>query len=100
MTTAFARRYGPWVLVAAASEGIGAAFATALAARGLDLVLVARRPEPLDALAGTLPTRTRTATLGRKIPGARFVELAGAGHLLPVERPTEVAAALRDLLKA
>src|SRR5207247_1425855 len=51
-------RYGPWAVIAGASEGIGAAFATALAARGLDLVLVARRPEPLSALAGRLPVRT------------------------------------------
>lgn len=47
-------RYGPWAVVAGASEGIGAAFATALARAGLDVVLAARRPEPLDALAATL----------------------------------------------
>jgi short-subunit dehydrogenase len=54
----FADRYGPWAVVAGASEGIGAAFATALAQRGLNLVLVARRPEPLAALAATLPVQT------------------------------------------
>jgi short-subunit dehydrogenase len=58
----FAARYGPWGIVAGASEGLGAAFATALSARGLNLVLVARRGGPLEALAATLPTRIVTVT--------------------------------------
>src|SRR5438477_5287781 len=53
-------RYGPWAVVAGASEGIGAAFATALANENLDLVLVARRSEPLARLAAALPVRTVT----------------------------------------
>jgi short-subunit dehydrogenase len=52
-------KYGPWALVAGASEGIGAAFARELSARGLKVVLVARRVEPLEALAVSLPGEAR-----------------------------------------
>jgi hypothetical protein len=48
------RGYGPWAVVAGASEGIGAAFADELARAGLNVVLAARRPAPLDALATRL----------------------------------------------
>jgi short-subunit dehydrogenase len=50
----FRQSYGPWALVAGASEGLGAAYAEALAARGLNLVLVARRAALLQALADHL----------------------------------------------
>lgn len=48
---AFVAKYGPWAVIAGASEGTGRAYARALAAEGLNLVLIARRPAPLDALA-------------------------------------------------
>lgn len=67
----FLERYGPWALVAGASEGLGAAFARALAGRGLNLLLVARRAAPLEALAASLraahgvQVRTVALDLGR-----------------------------------
>jgi short-subunit dehydrogenase len=46
--------YGPAALIAGASEGLGAAWAQALAAQGLDLILIARRPEPLAEITREL----------------------------------------------
>lgn len=63
----FRKKYGPWALVAGASEGIGAAFAEELAEKGMKLVLVARRPELLDTQAESLNkkygTDVRTVSL-------------------------------------
>jgi short-subunit dehydrogenase len=47
-------RYGPVALIAGASEGMGAAFAHALARQGLNLVIVARRKKNLETLAREL----------------------------------------------
>ncbi|WP_431970555.1 SDR family NAD(P)-dependent oxidoreductase [Nocardia sp. bgisy134] len=44
-------RYGPWALIAGGSEGVGASFAHHLAAAGINLVLVARRADPLRETA-------------------------------------------------
>lgn len=51
------QKYGPLAMVAGASEGIGAAFATYLAKSGMDLILIARRREPLGQLADLLKSR-------------------------------------------
>lgn len=55
----FAERYGSWALIAGASEGTGAAFARKIAAQGVNCVLVARREEPLLALAEKIRTESR-----------------------------------------
>jgi len=64
-TTAFTHKYGPWAVVAGASEGLGAAFARALADRGLNLLLLARRADVLESVAAPLRARVevRTAAL-------------------------------------
>jgi short-subunit dehydrogenase len=50
----FRVKYGPYALVCGASEGLGAAYAEALAKRGLHLVLIARREKALETLAREL----------------------------------------------
>jgi uncharacterized protein len=66
-------RFGPWALIAGGSQGLGAAFAEELAAAGLDLVIVARRPGPLEETAAALRARfgvqVRTAAIDLSSPG-------------------------------
>lgn len=50
MTTLLSR-YGPWAIVAGASEGLGAAYAHYLANQGFHLILMARRETLLETLA-------------------------------------------------
>lgn len=57
MPASFVSNYGPWAVVAGASEGLGAAFAAALAARGVNLLLLARRAALLDGVAEALRAR-------------------------------------------
>ena len=66
------QRYGPWALIVGGSEGIGAAFARKLASRGFKVVLVARKPEPLENLAAELRaagTEVRTVSADLSTPG-------------------------------
>jgi short-subunit dehydrogenase len=53
-TTQFKEKYGPYALVAGGSDGLGLAFAEAIARRGLNLVLIARREDRLKAAANRL----------------------------------------------
>ena len=55
----FAAKYGRWAVIAGASEGIGACLADQLAARGLDLVLIARNGALLDEVASAARARPR-----------------------------------------
>lgn len=80
----------PIALVTGGTSGIGAAFARALAARGYDLVLVARTASRLEEMAGELRAQGRqvetiTADLGREVDVHRV-----ARRLAERERPVEL----------
>lgn len=53
----FKHKYGPWALIAGASEGIGRSFAEQLAALGINLLLVARRDAVLQETAQQIRSR-------------------------------------------
>ncbi|HEX7603387.1 MAG TPA: SDR family NAD(P)-dependent oxidoreductase [Polyangiaceae bacterium] len=76
MSSPFATRYGAWAVVAGASEGLGAAFAYALAARGCHLLLLARRAEVLATLAEAIAAKhsVTVRTLACDLADASFPE--------------------------
>lgn len=68
----FKTKYGPWALVAGASAGLGAAFAEVLAGKGLNLVLIARRKDKLEALAQELNSLYAVKIIAHSIDLADF----------------------------
>lgn len=50
----FQDKYGPWAVVAGASEGTGAAFVQRIAAQGVQPILIGRREGPLRELAARI----------------------------------------------
>jgi len=68
----FSEKYGRWGVVLGASEGLGEAYAHGLAARGLDVVVAARRVEPLRAVADDIAAQhgvqTRAVALDLAAP--------------------------------
>ncbi|THA64538.1 SDR family NAD(P)-dependent oxidoreductase [Streptomyces sp. A0958] len=65
--------YGPWAVVAGGSEGVGASFAHQLADAGINLILIARKPGPLEETAARVRARgveVRTLALDLLDPGA------------------------------
>jgi short-subunit dehydrogenase len=73
----FAERYGAWALICGGSTGIGSAFASEAASRGLNLLLTARRTEVLEATADDLrsrfPVEVRTVAADMGQPDIRDV---------------------------
>ncbi len=63
MVVMFFQQYGPWALITGGSEGLGAEFARQIAARGMNLVLVARRLDVLQALCSEVQDRFHVKTI-------------------------------------
>jgi short-subunit dehydrogenase len=113
----FRERYGPWAVVAGGSEGIGEDFADQIAAAGVNVVLLARRIEPLERTADQIRSRhgvevrtvaidlTDPDVLGKVEPTVADLEVglliynAGAVHgaELFARRPVQDAIQLIDL---
>ena len=74
MTRSTTDTNGQWALITGASSGFGIDFAHELAARGINLVLAARRVEPMENLATELTQRhgirTRVEGIDLSTPGA------------------------------
>jgi short-subunit dehydrogenase len=68
------KQYGPWAVIAGGSEGVGASFARKLAGAGINLVLLARKPEPLEQLKKELSDRIAIRTLAMDLTAADTVE--------------------------
>src|SRR3546814_7406897 len=87
-------KYGPWAIVAGASEGTGACFAHEIAAAGINLLLIARRAGPLEAIAEDIRrdhgVEVRTLSLDLNQPDAAQRLAAAADGLRSEEHTSEL----------
>jgi short-subunit dehydrogenase len=67
-----AKKYGPWAVIAGASEGVGTSFAHKLGKVGINSVLIARKQNVLDEVAASVQketgAKTRTLSLDLTAP--------------------------------
>jgi short-subunit dehydrogenase len=85
------------VLLTGASGGIGQAIARALAARGTEVVLSARRVEVLEALAQEIGGRVIACDLADREDVARLIEAAGAVDILVANAALPASGQLTEL---
>jgi short-subunit dehydrogenase len=62
MSNTFLEKYGTWAVITGASSGIGAEYAKQIAAKGLNIVLIARRKSMMEALATELELQYKIST--------------------------------------
>jgi short-subunit dehydrogenase len=78
----FTEKYGPWALIAGASDGVGLAFAKRLAREGMKLILISRNQAKLDAAAAelrALGAECVTASADLSLPDGADKAIAAAG---------------------
>ncbi len=85
------------VLLTGASGGIGQAIARALAARGTEVVLSARRLEVLEALAGEIGARVIACDLADRDDVNRLLDAAGPVEILVANAALPASGELVDL---
>ncbi|MBX9899920.1 MAG: SDR family oxidoreductase [Burkholderiaceae bacterium] len=81
-----------WALITGASSGFGIDFATLLAEQGVNLVLAARRTEPMVALAASLRAQHNVQV------HVEAIDLAHAGVGLEMKRRTDALGVRIDVL--
>jgi uncharacterized protein len=79
-------KYGPWAVIAGGSDGVGAEFARLLAESGLNLVLVARNPQPLATTANAC----REHGVEVRTVAVDLADGAGAGGVIAATADVEV----------
>ncbi|NJL13589.1 MAG: SDR family NAD(P)-dependent oxidoreductase [Microscillaceae bacterium] len=64
---AFVHQYGPWALIAGGAEGLGLAFAEALAAQGLSVFLIDKQKEALAKSVAMLAEKYPVSVRGLEL---------------------------------
>ncbi|MGE0284436.1 MAG: SDR family NAD(P)-dependent oxidoreductase [Rhizobiaceae bacterium] len=79
----FAVKYGPWAIVAGGSEGPGLEYSRQIAARGVNVLIVAHEQEPLDEASALIRSESQaevvTALIDLNAPDADRQIIAAAG---------------------
>jgi len=75
----FASRFGEWAVVTGCTQGIGRAYVSALASRGLNIVLVSRNREVLDEVAAVVEEEYKVKT---QVIVADFTDIEAVGEVV------------------
>jgi len=75
-------KMGKWAIITGATDGIGKAYAQALAKRGMNILLISRTQKKLDACAEEIKSEFKVET---KVLAADFSKCSEPGFAAPIE---------------